>query len=66
MVQLEWRKSSRSLKWECVDVAFADQALLARDSKRPGSGVLVFSADVWREFVGGLRSGRFDVLGAGE
>lgn len=59
---LKWRKSSRSLKWECVEVAFADQAVLARDSKRPGAGVLAFSAAAWSEFVGGLRSSRFDAL----
>lgn len=60
-----WRKSSRSSsKLNCVEVAFAGRAVLARDSKCRDAGSLAFSPPVWRAFVGGLRSGRFDVHGA--
>lgn len=57
---LNWRKSSRSNEmYNCVEVAFADQAVLARDSKRPGAGALSFSPGAWHTFVTGLRADRF-------
>lgn len=60
MARLSWRKSSRSSsKLNCVEIAFADQAVLARDSKCRDAGSLAFSPTAWGEFVGGLRAGRF-------
>ena len=60
MEHRHWRKSSRStMKINCVEVAFADQAVLARDSKCPGAGALSFSSGAWRTFVAGLREDRF-------
>ena len=57
---LRWRKSSRSsTKGYCVEVAFADHAVLARDSKQPGAGALSFSPHAWDLFVTGLREHRF-------
>lgn len=61
LADLRWRKSSRSsTKGYCVEVAFADHAVLARDSKQPGDGALSFSPGVWHTFVVGLRANRFD------
>lgn len=58
---LRWRKSSRSsYKANCVEVAFASQAIAARDSKDPAGGVLVFSATRWHDFLTGVRSSRFE------
>lgn len=55
-----WRKSSRSSsKGYCVEVAFADQAVLTRDSKHPAGAVLEFSAGEWSTFLGALRTDRF-------
>ena len=54
-----WRKSTRSRDKFCVEVAFAGQAVLTRDSKRPADAVLEFSADDWSAFLDGLRTDRF-------
>lgn len=55
-----WRKSSRSSsKGYCVEVAFVDEAVLTRDSKRPDGAVLEFSAGNWSAFLGALRTNRF-------
>ncbi|MDA3650185.1 DUF397 domain-containing protein [Saccharopolyspora indica] len=59
---LRWRKSSRSsMQGNCVEVAFSGAAVAARDSKDPGGGELVLGAATWAAFLGGIRSGRFDV-----
>ena len=58
--RLRWRKSSRSSTWgSCVEVAFADQAVLTRDSKHPAGAVLEFSAGNWSTFLRALRTNRF-------
>lgn len=56
---MRWRKSTRSSEEHCVEVAFAGQAVLTRDSKRPADAVLEFSADDWSAFLDGLRTDRF-------
>lgn len=57
---LSWRKSSRSSsKPNCVEVAFADQAVAARDSKRRDGAALVFSAADWSSFLEAVRTDRF-------
>jgi hypothetical protein len=57
-----WRKSSYSLPRQsnCVEVAFGDEVVAARDSKAPADGALVFSALHWASFLGGVRDGRFE------
>ncbi len=50
-----WRKSSRSGKTNCVEVAFEGLAVGVRDSKAPQDGVLAFPARRWAEFVRSLR-----------
>ena len=57
---LSWRKSSRSSsKPNCVEVAFADQAVAARDSKRRDGAALVFSRADWTSFLEAVRTDRF-------
>lgn len=53
-----WRKSSRSSKAHCVEIAFAEQDVAARDSKNPDGGMLVFPASRWQDFLKTLRSPR--------
>ncbi|WP_221316289.1 DUF397 domain-containing protein [Saccharopolyspora gloriosae] len=58
---LHWRKSSYSNGTRtCVEVACADRAVAARDSKSPDGGVLLFGATSWSSFLHGVRAGRFD------
>lgn len=45
-----WRKSSRSSDMpNCVEVAFAEQAVGVRDSKDATGPALVFPASSWRQ-----------------
>jgi hypothetical protein len=57
-----WRKSSRSGgDGNCVEVAFAaDGTVGVRDSKNRSGPHLEFTADEWRAFLGGVKTGEFD------
>ncbi len=56
---IRWRKSTRSSDKFCVEVAFADRAVLTRDSKLPSGALLEFSAGDWSAFLDALRADRF-------
>jgi hypothetical protein len=49
---LRWRKSSYSSgdgqQGDCVEVAFAAEVVVVRDSKAPASGTLSVPAETWR------------------
>ncbi|GAA0515305.1 hypothetical protein GCM10011581_49120 [Saccharopolyspora subtropica] len=58
---LQWRKSSRSTSYgNCVEVAFAGPAVVARDSKDSDGAALAFDAVTWANFIDGIRAGRFE------
>lgn len=60
-----WRKSSQSsMQGNCVEVAFAEASVLARDSKLPAGESLKFSELAWAKFVSGIRAGRFVANGS--
>lgn len=53
---LTWRKSSRSgTRLNCVEVAFAPNAVAVRDSKDPHGPALVVSPATFARFLDGLR-----------
>jgi len=58
-----WFKSARSAPGcdNCVEVAFVDEAIAVRDSKKPDGPVLIFTAAEWDAFVGGAKDGEFDL-----
>jgi Domain of unknown function (DUF397) len=58
-----WRKSSRSGPNcdNCVEVAFAGDAVGVRDSKNPAGPALIFTLGEWDAFLGGARDGEFDL-----
>ena len=58
--ELGWRKSSFSGTSGCVEVAAADEVVWVRDSKDPTGPKLRFSAEEWRIFVLGVKSGDFE------
>jgi hypothetical protein len=56
-----WRKSTRSGNNGCVEVAFVEDRVAVRDSKDRSGPVLVFTAHEWEAFVGGVRTGEFEL-----
>ncbi|MFR9728688.1 DUF397 domain-containing protein [Saccharopolyspora sp. MS10] len=60
MRQLEWRKSTRSGDYNCVEVALSPEVAAVRDSKAPEGRHVAVSAARWGFFLQGLKTGRFD------
>jgi hypothetical protein len=61
-----WRKSTRSGNGgsDCVEVAKNVPGIVGvRDSKDRDGGVLTFGPEAWREFLGGVKAGEFDLPG---
>jgi hypothetical protein len=57
-----WRKSKASnANGECLEVAFADTAVLIRHSHHPTGPMLSFSHAEWKAFLAGARDGEFDL-----
>ena len=58
-----WFKSTFSgTETECIEVAAGlTEVVPVRDSKDPQGPALVFAADAWRAFVGGVRGGEFPI-----
>lgn len=62
-MNLHWRKSSYSGNGggNCVEVASNLPGVVAvRDSKNPDGSVLMIEPAEWREFIAGVKAGRFD------
>jgi hypothetical protein len=56
-----WRTSSRSSNGSnCVEVAFAGDDVVARDSKAPVGPVLTFGAPHWASFLAAVKQGNLD------
>ena len=57
----EWRTSTLCDLNGCVEVALLDGRIAVRDAKDKGGPVLLFTPREWEAFVGGVRSGEFDL-----
>jgi Domain of unknown function (DUF397) len=56
----DWRKSSFSGQWNCVEVAMLDNGEVGvRHSRHPAGPALVFTAAEWSAFVAGVVNGEF-------
>ena len=60
MSELVWRKSSRSQRYDCVEVAVTSEFAAVRDSKDRGGGHFAVSRPQWRSFLSALRAERYD------
>ncbi|MGP4020281.1 DUF397 domain-containing protein [Saccharopolyspora sp. 5N708] len=62
-ISAHWRKSTHSNEANaCVEVASLPSTVGVRDSKQQGhSPVLAFRRELWSQFVGTLRAGKFDL-----
>jgi hypothetical protein len=56
---LIWRKSPTSGGGDCVEVAFAGESVLVRNSRDPLGPALSFSRREWAAFLEGASSGEF-------
>jgi hypothetical protein len=64
LTRAKWRKSSYSNGngGACVEVARnLPGAVAVRDSKDPDGPKLIFAADQWVAFTGGVKAGEFDL-----
>lgn len=57
--EVRWRKSSFSVHDDCIEVAFTDDGVAVRHSRRPADLILLFTRNEWRAFVCGVRAGEF-------
>ena len=57
----DWFTSSACNNSACVEVAFADDQVLVRDSKNPEAAVLVFTHEQWELFMRGTTNNEFTV-----
>lgn len=60
MSELNWRKSSRSNEYNCVEVALTSEIAAVRDSKDRAAGHFAVSARCWGSFVRRVKDGAFD------
>jgi hypothetical protein len=56
---ITWRKSRTSGGGNCVEVAFADESVLVRNSRDLLGSVLSFSRQEWMAFLEGASKGEF-------
>ena len=59
MSDMSWRKSSRSRREDCVEVAVTPAVTAVRDSKDPDGARLRLPAERWLSFLADLKAGRY-------
>ena len=61
-----WRRASRCVGGDCVEVRETNGRVQVRDSKNPTGAVLTFAPDVWMDFLAELRQGGYHRTGCTE
>jgi hypothetical protein len=61
MSEAVWRRSSLCANGSCVEMAVVDGLVAIRDTKVSDGPLLQFSTTSWNEFLGGARTGEFDI-----
>ena len=56
---IAWRRSTASGEGNCVEIAFAEESVLVRNSRDPFGPVLSFSPEEWVAFLAGANKGEF-------
>ncbi|MGP4021103.1 DUF397 domain-containing protein [Saccharopolyspora sp. 5N708] len=59
MTEPNWRKSTYSDKYNCVEVALTPEATAVRDSKNPCGDILNFNEQPWHTFLSAVKGGRY-------
>ncbi len=59
----EFRKSTFSppATTRCVEVAMRGDTIGVRDSNDPSKQTLIFTREEWEAFIGGVKTGEFDL-----
>ena len=60
MSELAWRKSTRSERYNCVEVAVTPEFAALRDSKDRDAGHFAVSRPQWSSFLSALRSDHYE------
>ncbi len=60
MSELLWRKSTRSERYNCVEVAVTSEFSAVRDSKDRAGGHFAVSRPQWRSFLSALRADHYE------
>lgn len=58
---LTWRVAKDCNTSNCVAIALTDGMVAVRDTKDPGSPVLLYTETEWQAFIDGAKNGEFDL-----
>ncbi|PKW12595.1 DUF397 domain-containing protein [Saccharopolyspora spinosa] len=59
MNELNWRKSTYTEKYNCVEVAMTPETTAVRDSKDPDGGILAFNIRRWHSFLSAIKADHY-------
>ncbi len=60
MAERDWRKSSYTVRDECVEITEVGGSAAIRDSKNPRGTQLRVSTGSWRSFLAHVKAGEYD------
>ncbi|WP_258345635.1 DUF397 domain-containing protein [Saccharopolyspora gregorii] len=66
MAEPNWRTSTYSGDYNCVEVALLPESAAIRDSKDRAAGFLSFSSRAWQRFLFGIKTSHCECWAEGE